>query len=336
MVFAPLLLMTIPMQSKVFSLNRGYWQLAENEEGPFRPEMVSDNLGHTVGYFFNLDGFRLASPVLSAIGLVCFLICIVYILRRISGLKDELDTAAFGAFVLVVIANFVLVLSYYWGQLDDPVASRLGLPLLFSFALASAFVAGRKAKTSLSWGVLLSLPALWALLAAIPISTHAETTTTYGSYREVKWQMEFIKQHRDQNCLFVLPSSLPAIVEREPSVPIEIIRERAEGLAFHMKEGTYLNVYVFQRFEFHPAIGESVVHKNSALPPEFVLETIEERMTQPLYKFRLSRVVDIDLSKQAPRPPDWQPKFPRAEQDGIGITDDPTDLYLKEFVDNLP
>lgn len=336
LIATPLLLITIPLQNKVFTLNKGYWQLAENDEGPFRPEMVSDNLGHTIGYFFNMDGFRLGSPVLSAIGLVCFLIAIVYTIRRIRRLDGEPETIAFAAFAVIVLANFVLVLSYYWGQLDDFVASRLGLPLLLFFSLASAFVLGRNVKQSGAWGTLLTVPILWAFLAAIPIASQAEATTTYISYRETRWELDFIKKHRAQNALFILPSSLSAIIEREPAIPIEIVKERAEELAFHLNHGTYQDVYVFQRLELIPATNETVFHSTSILPPEFILETVEERTTGPLFKYRLSRLLAMDLSLQRPHPVGWEPRFPKSQRDTKEKDRDPTNEFLSEFIYKLP
>jgi hypothetical protein len=107
-------------------------------------------------------------------------------------------------------------------------------------------------------------------------------------------------------------------------------------MAKHLEWGSYAAVYVFQRLEFDAAKQVWREYAHSELGPEFVLETIEERRFKPLFKTRLSRLRTVDLSRQLPRPADWQPKYPLAEVLKAGSDASPSERYVQEFLASLP
>ena len=71
------------------------------------------------------------------------------------------------------------------------------------------------------------------------------------------------------------------------------------------------------------------------LGPEFVLEPIEERLLQPFFKHRISRLVAVDLSRQAPRPPDWKPTFPPFKLP-VPAGESSQEAYMREYLEKLP
>ncbi len=337
LVVAPLLLVIVPLQSKVFAVNaRDYWQLTQDLEQPFMLKFIPENFGHAVRFLFTVDGFQLGSPVLSGFGVVCTIFFVVFLIRRWRQVRTEPDWFVLGTFALVVFANLALLLCYFWGQLDDFMATRLGLPLLLVLTLASTFVLGRWIKRPAVWCVITAIPLVWAMAETIPMSSRATSTMGFLSYQEVKWELAFLHEHANEHALFVLPAPLPGVLERQAAISVQGLSEHAEQMAKHLTEQSYATVYVFQRLELEATSHEWQEVEGSELGAEFELETVAERRFKPLYKMRLSRLRSVELSRQAPRPPDWKPKFPPFQVTPAGTDASAADVYVQKYLSDLP
>jgi hypothetical protein len=336
LVATPVLLLPVPLLNKIFALNRDFWQVREGGGSPFGFDYFVANVGHAMTFFFTVDGFQLGSPVLSAAGLACAIFFALFVLRRWRASSADAALVVCAALGVVIVGNFVLLLCYHWGQLDDYMASRLGLPLLLFFALATAFAVGRWIKRAWLWVPVLGGAAIWAWFAGISITATGNTDRTFISHQEVQWQEEILRDRPGERIFFALPSPLPAVLARRPAIAVDVLAERAEEMAFHLREKTYREVLVFQRIEIDPATHAERLHERSLIGPEFVLETVEERRFKPLTISRLSRLVSVDPSRAAPRPADWRPNFPpfyvNLPHSGAGAEG----TYLDEFLQKLP
>jgi hypothetical protein len=186
LVAAPLLLLTIPLQNKLFTVHPGYWVSGMSEQ-PFSAKFISGNFGHAVNFLFSTDGFQSGSPLLSASGIVCTLFAVLYLVRRWKKTIDDPAQTAFLATGLAVAANSVLVLFYFWGQLDDFVAARLALPLLLFFALSSAFVLGHWFRERKRWfHSTAAVLALWLWIVTIPFAAKANATRGFLSFQQIR------------------------------------------------------------------------------------------------------------------------------------------------------
>ncbi|HEX9784959.1 MAG TPA: hypothetical protein VGA56_19805 [Opitutaceae bacterium] len=334
---APLLLILVPLQSKVFAMNaNGYWQLTNGLEKPFMLKFFTENLGHAILALFVLDGRQMGSPMLSLAGVVCTVFVFVFLLRRPRQLASCPGALVLAGFGLVVAANFGLVLCYHWGQLDDFVAMRLALPLMLFFALAAAFACGRWIRRAEIWIPVLALPVAWTLLAGVPMAANSMSTESFLSYQETKWQRRFVREKRDEHALFAMASPIVALNERKAGLSTEALAERAGQMAWHLEQRSYQDVYVFQRLSFDATSEQWVADERNRLGPEFMLETIEERRFKPAFKMRLSRLLAVDLNRQLPRPSDWQAKFPQfllpSPENDVG----PEERYTHEYLSMLP
>lgn len=335
LIVAPLLLVTIPLQQKLFDVIPGYWDTKEGGAVPFSVSFFYDNLGHATNFLFTVDGVQSCSPVLAVAGVVCTTFAVVFLVRRWRRVGAEPALLILAGFGAAILASFGLLLCYNWGQLDDFVATRLGLPLLLLFALCSAFVVGRWTKTRAAWIAVLGVPLAWAWCGAIPLGARAQGTRSFIGFPEVEWERRFVREHRQESVFYLMRSPLPAIVERAPAVALAIAAERAEEMAYHLREGTYGEVYVFQRMKLDVTTRTWSPDEQSQLGPEFILETIEQRRMKPRYALRLSRLEAVDLSRQAPRPPDWKPKFPPFSIEA-DTDESPGAAYVREYLGKLP
>jgi hypothetical protein len=204
LVATPLLLLTIPLQNKLFTVNAGYWA-SGMDEPPFAPKYFLGNLGHAVNFFYSVDGLQSGSPLLATSGIVCTLFALLFMFRRWKQTLAAPEQTAFLAVGVVIVANSIMVLFYFWGQLDDFVATRLVLPMLVLFALSSAFVLGRWFKARMPWfqGAAAML-VVWFWIFGVPFAAKANSTQTFLSFQEVKDQMEFVAPGQAASCLSCL------------------------------------------------------------------------------------------------------------------------------------
>jgi hypothetical protein len=236
-------------------------------------------------------------------------------------------------FGTVVVGNFFILMAYHWGQLDDFMVSRLSLPLLAMLILTVAFVYAELGNRVFWKRLLLVFPIIALVAFTIPNSAkHAATQANYV-YKEVEWFMDFIKKHEDENALYIMPSTLPAIVLKEPAVANIVLNGREESLQFHMREKTYENVYVFQRLAKDPQSEEKMPYdKHSITSSRFVLQLVAERMFKPLYFSRISQLKGID-----PKEGEEQVLAESTSQNEEAVDDDNAEaLYMKKYIEMLP
>jgi hypothetical protein len=334
LVAAPMLLVTIPLQQKVFSLTPGYWVSGMSED-PFAPKFFLGNLGHAVNFLFSVDGFQSASLPLSMVGVVCTIFAFLYLLRRWKQTSCTPEQTTFLAVGLGIAANTVLVLFYFWGQLDDFMAARLALPLLLLFALSSAFVLGRWFAGHVQWlRSAAALLFLWFWFMGVPFSAEANSTQGFLSFQEVRDQLQFIRAHPG-HVEFVMPRPLTALVLRRSAMTVDMLNEKAVEMHHHLGLKTFDDVFVMQRLELDPVTAEFQPQQDCKIGPEFILETVAERQIQPTFVHRISRLKAVDLSRAEPRPAGWKSSYPSFR---FAITADPTPTgnYLREYFEKLP
>jgi hypothetical protein len=333
LVAAPLLLVTIPLQNKLFALSPGYWSVGLTDD-PFHTKYFFENVGHAVNFLFKVDEFQSGSLPLSIVGLVSLPFALLFVLRRWRATLARGEQFVFAVFAAAILANLALLLCYFWGQLDDFMATRLALPLLLLFALAGAFVFGRWFKEPLPWRMAGGAAISWFWLWGVPFASRALGTNAFLTYQQLRWERGIIEQTPD-SVFFASESALTAMIDRRPGMAITMLAERAPETAFHLRAGTYRDVYVFQRLQYDPDSGAMVPVEECRLGPEFVLETIEEVAFKPLYHGRVSRVAAVDSTRAEPRPPGWKPIFPPFQI--VPEPDEtPTGAYLRRYLQMLP
>jgi hypothetical protein len=128
---------------------------------------------------------------------------------------------------------------------------------------------------------------------------------------------------------------LPALVQRRSTMTMGMLNDRAVEMDYHLRLGTFDEVFVIQLLEINPANHEFEPTADSRLGPEFELEMVTERQLQPLFKHRISRLKRVDLSRVEPRAPDEQPKFPPFKLP-VPAGESPISTYLREYIQNLP
>lgn len=308
LAFTPLLLLPVPLLQKIFQLNQTAWQMFSKPgvEKPFGVQYVVVNLAHAWDYFFDTTGGQPNSLLLSLLGLFATGFLLLVLIRETRRLRETPPLRAGVLFFsLGLLGLFALLMGYFWGKFDDPVITRLSLPLHLLFVLALWVVVPELPRPGRVWWGLNAAALLQLWILSIPsMSSHAYTMN-YVHGREVEWRREFIREHPSRDYLVIDANSIVWITHLVSSTPPLQAKVRKDSIIFHRRNHSFSEIYVFQRFDLDPETGRMKLVDDYDLGPDYLLETVAERRLHPYTLSRISRVVAIRDSKEpaaAPAP----------------------------------
>jgi hypothetical protein len=295
---APLLLIPCALHNVYLSGTPQLWELHEDTNSRFGLVYLGENLHRAWLYFFNVFGSILNSWWLSVTGFAALAWVLVMLVCYVRKWKTA-DAAAMVTVLIggAVAANLALLMCYYWGQLDEPIVSRLALPFMVVQALAVAWCAGRlpgagpeRAGRWLVGGALCAYLGfgLWG-------SAMNETSNQIAT--ETIWEEQWLAKQTPASRLMVSnKSGLSWLAMGRPTVAINIAKHRAKQIDFHLRAGTFQEVLVSQYYRPTGPEGGFVLDPRNVLPDWFVLAPIVERQIGGKL-LRISRVVRIDLDR---------------------------------------
>lgn len=304
LVIAPLLLVPYAWHKRVVDATPLLWQLNQGQSQRFGFEYLAGNVEGAWRFFFNF-GVTLANSWYLSVAGVMGLGWIAYAGWRRWRSPDRRPLSA-GALVLMVfgagILGDLLLLKffYYWGRLDDVVASRLALPMCLLFSLAAAvLVAAGEARRWPAVRVALGGLGVWLLGWGLPAIARDLYTSANLVAQEVEWEHTQIAQRRAPVLFITNKSALPFLLWRIPCLINSIARGRGEQIAYHLKEGTLREVIVAQALRPTSADGDLGVDPRDLMPERFHLEPIVTKRFGGRW-IRLSKLVSIDPLPAAP------------------------------------
>ena len=143
-MLTPALLIPYALHNTYLSGTPMLWELREGDISRFGAVYLADNLKHAWTFLFDFTGRYTNSWWLALAGIPALLAATWLAIKGIRSWR----TASASNVVLVVFgaaiwANLGLLMFYYWGNLDDPIVSRLSLPFCALLALAIAWACGQ-------------------------------------------------------------------------------------------------------------------------------------------------------------------------------------------------
>ena len=336
-VIAPLLLVPYPLQHQIFEMRSSAWELTGQGKAleyhtPFSVAYLADNLAHAGAFFFANPKNQPNSLVFSILGWIALPFFLLLLCKRGRHLRTE--TPAFAAhafFTIAFAAQFALMMIYFWGKFDDIVIRRLSLPTHLWLALAVVGVLPQFAESARRW--LLGIAALGLLINGIPSMAAHAYSQEYLPGRETAWRREFIAEQPRRDYLAIDNDSAMWVAHQVTATPILQATQHPDVIARFLRNKTFSDIYVFQRFEIDEATGKMTLREGDDLGPNFVLEPVREERMKILTLSRLSRVKEIRLGKEVVTGRDTElhdvPKD-RAEIERLRRE------YLEHYVKQLP
>lgn len=305
-IIAPLLMIHYPLQHRIFDLRASAWEMG-SQPGytiPFSPTYIADNLYHAFGFFFAKPTDQPNSLLLSTLGLIAvpfFLLALTKWARSLP--RESPMTVATTFFAIGFAAQFALMMCYFWGKFDDPVIRRLSLPTHLGLVIAVLAVLPQLASAAVVRG-LLALAVVALVSIGIPSMAAHAYSQEYLPGRETAWRRAFIAEQPRHDYLMIDNDSILWITHQVSATPIVQARLRRDSLIFHMRNRTFSDMFVFQRFNIDADTGRKTLRDGDDLGPGFVLETVREERLQTLTLTRISRVKSIDTGTAAASGPD--------------------------------
>ena len=332
---APLLMIHYPLQHRIFDLRASSWELfgQPGATQPFSPAFIADNLTHAVGFFFGKATDQPNSLVLSALGFIAVPFFMLTLLKWAKTLPREKPvTVATTFFAVGFAAQFVLLMCYFWGKFDDPVIRRLSLPTHLGMVLAILAVLPQLANAVVT-RALLAVAVIALICLGVPSMAAHAYSQEYLPGRETAWRRAFMAEQPRRDYLMIDNDSILWIAHQVSATPAVQARQRRDSIIFHLRNRTFADIFVFQRFNIDADTGKKTLRKDDDLGPEFTLEPVREERLQTLTLTRISRVKSVTngpVAVSGPDPIDHPVAKDPAEMDRQRRA------YLENFFKQLP
>jgi len=291
----------IPMvwQQRMVAENPEAFQYGAGNVAPFSTDHISNNLEAAFQFLFIPSNTYAGSPFIGFLGTTGLLVILaVSFTRGKATYANNPDRAGLLFMLLYLIPLLAIHAVFFYGQYNDPIVSRLSLPLLTLFIITGALLIGsvyQKNKTA----KYLSL--------AFLVCTGLYASKQYGNpgYRDsnslqarAEWAIDFANQLPLGKYLFI--STMPLVFEVENLSSIHTSRVRGDlaRLKKQVEFKTYSDIFVLENFQLDQIDGKLIASHLPAnnLGKAVALEPLAEK-SFAIYNFtRISRITDIDLS----------------------------------------
>jgi hypothetical protein len=330
----PILMIHCALHMRIFDIRASSWQLQSKPEfsKPFSVSYMPENLAHALGFFFGRSTDQPNSYVFSALGCAALIFFILLVVKRLRSLSAEPPIAVSTAFFTFgFAAQFVLIMCYFWGKLDDPVIRRLSLPTHLWMGIAILGVLPQFPRPAVV-KTLLGVVILGILAQGVPSMAAHAYNQEYLAGLETQWRRQFIADQPRKDYLVIDNDSILWIAHQVTATTVEAARKRQVDLAFFMRTHTFSNIYVFQRYMIDPDTGKMTLREGDDLGPDYVLEPVRAERLQTLTQTRMSRLLEIrDHAKVISNPgPDQVVPKDKAAMDKA------REAYLENFLKRLP
>ena len=333
-IIAPVLMIHEALHHRIFSLRDTAWQLQSKPEfsKPFSLDNIPNNLAHALSFFFGKPTDQPNSYVLSALGCIGIVFLMLLVVKRLKVLATESPiSVATVFFSFGFAAQLLLMMCYFWGTFDDPVIRRLSLPTHLWMVIAILAVLPQFPKPAVV-RTLLAVAVLGVLTQGIPSMAAHAYNQEYLAGLETAWRRKFIADQPRKDYLVIDNDSILWIAHEVSATTVEQVHRRRESLVFHMRNHTFSNVYVFQRFNIDPETGKMTLRDGDDLGPDYVLEPVREERLLTLNLTRISRVKEIREGGKVVSKADEDHEVPKSKAE----IEKARALYLENFLKQLP
>jgi hypothetical protein len=299
-VIAPLFLVPILWQRSVFSSSAGEsaWEFRGGNDHAFGLDYIRSNLEHACHFLVTPNAELAGSGFFGVLGLLALIALGICLFRAIPQ-KDPM-APKFKAVLWVVggvLLGFAVLLSYHWGQLDDPVASRLVLPLVAVMGLAICVIRPLLLPTVHMGRLILTAFALWIAGYALPVMNQHRYSQNNIHTAIFRWAHEEIAHTGARSPLVISFHERLWSVYGVQAMSLADAAVRLPQIEFHRSVRTFDEVFLIQHLIDDFSTRQKVPLSGSRFANGVELETVAERSFYPFNLVRISRVKAIDLDR---------------------------------------
>lgn len=298
---APLMLVPYVLQNRVLNESKVLWQLEENQPTVFGLGYLYQNLKSAQAFFFHTGLNQGNSLILLIWVMVAIGLGVLYRLHY-SAFYPKQKTGwrlVAWSFGLTALFNFVLLLFYYWGQIGDPVAARLALPLHFVSVFFVLYILSREPWSEWASKVSLVSTAACIWLLALPNIAQAKYMRLAYEARQIDWMSDKISELAG-SVLIISDYNLMGLSRQISTVPILHTVDKKPELMFHIQNKTFSEILLVHRDSLPDTtiLGHQKLLQLEALESHFDLERLDSYRLGPADTALISRVKGLKLSEE--------------------------------------
>ena len=296
LLLVPLLLIPYPLQQAIFRNHQEFWQLNGAVE-PFMAQFIPQNLAHASNFFFNWrDDQQPNSLLLSLLFVSALIVSLLLLIRRFK--KRDLGGSVFLAispFAVIVLFNFFLLMAYYWGQLDNIIATRIVLPFILFQVLFVTFVIGEVCASRVGKNAMLILIVGYFMAVTVPLCARSTFLKWVPDQHMCQWFRDQVVEYQDESVLFVSNMHIVALAERVPAIPEIYAKNNKAKLELIHSIGLY--EYILFAYELARDSGTSGPFRPvTAVLEDFDLETLVEAKINDNHLMRIGQLKGVHWS----------------------------------------
>jgi len=316
---------------RIFQYDPSFWETQTKKvDVPFSWDYIQPNWGHALNAFFSNNPELLNSLLLSVGGCTGLIMMSVYAIKRLKSWPTWPSSLwVICIFQIGVGALFILLLSYFWGQLTDPIVTRLTLPIYLGFLVAILWLMSQptmpKAFLYVCWGGLILHTLMWT----VPMISLKKWENIQVFSTNFKNLVTFIQEHEHEPYLIV--SSAPAFWAsfKKDHIGFKDALARKAQLKAYMQRPSRPKVYIMEWLEWDYIHNQLVSFANKyeslfslTQDPDFILEEVKRYTTYSgqagLVLYEIKDITSVEAVE-------WLPKKgePRAD-------------FLQRLIANLP
>lgn len=300
LIVAPLLLISLPLRRIIHADNDLLWQL--DEKGVTRPfsfDFLGDNLSHAFNFFYAHNLEQSNSLLLSVLFTISMFVLVGMLLSRrlrvdFKSLRG-ISASIFGAFV---IFNVGLLMCYFWGQLDDVMATRIILPFILLQVILVVWVCAQIRWRWFSSSVVIMLAVVYFFAFSRPMMAQSNFLMSSTDQQEFQWTFDYIQSREESPILFISNRHLAALIQRRSGlIPETAIRNKLK-IDMHLKLSTFSEILII---DFVPYASANLSDfKEEALLVEeikrnFETETLVQEKLNNYGEMRVSRLLSVKM-----------------------------------------
>lgn len=301
MILVPLLLVTYPLQRTIMNSSNAFWQLEDGVENPFGLQFLASNLGHAVDYLFVFDAAQPNSILLTTFWVMALCALVYCVLKRKAELPmSRVQLYAGLGVALIVIANFLLLMLYHWGQINDPAATRLILPFLLLMTFFAVIVMGMfKSQVRIQYAAVGA-----CLLYFLFVTRPSMAGTDYLEFTIRNAQADYLVgeavSKEDRDILIISDRHLASNLGEDSSISIGIALNRLPQIELHQRMRTFDEIQIVYLLPTKSANMEAdeiinIAATRDLIEEVFELETVTMKKLNDAVYLRHAKLLSVNL-----------------------------------------
>ncbi|MCF7687612.1 MAG: glycosyltransferase family 39 protein [Cephaloticoccus sp.] len=293
-ILAPAMLIPYALHNTYVSGMPFLWELREGEATRFGGVYFMGNLSHALKFFFDFSGQIPNSTWLAVAGLPAMIWTVWVVGHRVAGWRQASPVVVLHIiFGVGITANLGLLMFYYWGQLDDPIVSRLSLPFSMLLALCIAWTITQFPRSRQKGVAQLAITGAILSYLSTGLVANGVNWALNLQAREIAWELNAVQNMSPEPRLILTnKSSLIWLTNEISSIQIIGARHRVEAIRYHLAQHTFAEILVTQNYRPVNRDGGFQLDPIDRLPSEYVLEPVLERRFGT-HIARISRVKEL-------------------------------------------